>query len=162
MADIDKTQAVIEYLLTCPKIEGSPLYFNFINATDEDKQFLTSANDKAMHTPFIDGSVLKRFTFTIIDYRSIAYQEMARYDITANESVEEFLDVQELIDWISEQEDAHNYPNFGDNCIIDKIGTASENPNLNGVDTQTNPALAKYSISIQIDYLDKSKMIWTQ
>lgn len=157
---MDKTQAVIEYLLTCPKVADSPLYFNFINATDEDKQFLTVANDRTMDKSFIDGSVLKRFTFTIIDYRSVAYQEMAQYNIIANESVEEYLDVQSLIDWINDQEDIHNYPDFGEKCTIEHIGTATSNPNLNGVDTQANPALAKYSISIQIDYLDTSKTIW--
>ena len=157
---MDKTQAVIEYLLTCPKVEESPLYFNFINASDEDKQFITTANERTLHKPYIDGSVLKRFTFTIIDYRSVAYQEMARYNIAANEAVEEYLDVQALIDWIVEQEDAQNYPDFGEYCVVERIGTASENPNLNGVDTSANPVLAKYSISIQIDYIDNSKKIW--
>ena len=157
---MDKTEAIIQYLLTCPRIANSSLYFNFINATDEDEQFLTVANHKSLDKTYIEGSVLKRFTFTIIDYRSVAYQEMARYDITANESVEEYLDVQALIDWINDQEDIHNYPDFGEYCIIEHIGTASQNPNLNGVDTQANPALAKYSISIQIDYLDTSKMLW--
>lgn len=157
---MDKTQAVIEYLLTCPQITDSPLYFNFVNAKDEDKQFVTVANERTLHKPFIDGSVSKRFTFTLIDYRSVAYQEMARLNITANESVEEYLDVQALIDWINEQEDLKHYPDFGTDCIIERIGTASDNPNLNGVDTQSNPALAKYSISIQIDYIDYSKKIW--
>lgn len=157
---MDKTQAVIEYLLTCPNVENSPLYFNFINATDEDKQFLTMANDKTLDKSYIDGSVLKRFTFTIMDYRSVAYQEMAKYNIIANESVEEYLDVQALIDWIEEQQELENYPDFGPNCSVEHIGTGSSNPNLNGVDTQANPALAKYSISIQIDYLDKTKTVW--
>ena len=157
---MDKTQAVIEYLLTCPKIENTPLYFNFIKPQDEDKQYITSSNEKTLNQSFIDGSVLKRFTFTIIDYRSVAYQEMARYQITANESVEEFLDVQMLIDWIDEQNDLENFPDFGEDCVVERIATGAENPNLNGVDTNANPVLAKYSISIQIDYLDKSKMIW--
>ena len=157
---MDKVQAIIEYLLTCPKLKDSPLYFNFIKPEDEDKQFITEANERTLHTPYIDGSILKRFTFTIIDYRSIAYQEMVRYDITANEAVEEYLDVQALIDWINDQEDIHNYPNFGQSCIVERIGTGAENPNLNGVDTSANPILAKYSISIQVDYLDKSKMLW--
>lgn len=157
---MDKTEAIIQYLLTCPKIENSPLYFNFINPQDEDKQYVTSANEKTLHKQYIDGSVDKRFTFTIIDYRSIAYQEMSRYQITANESVEEFLDVQELIDWIDEQNDLKNFPDFGEHCIIERISTGSENPNLNGVDTQANPVLAKYSISIMVDYLDTSKTLW--
>ena len=157
---MDKTEAIIQYLLTCPKIENSPLYFNFINPQDEDKQYVTDSNEKTLHKQYIDGSVDKRFTFTIIDYRSIAYQEMARYQITANESVEEFLDVRELIEWIDEQNDLKNFPDFGDQCIIERISTGSEDPNLNGVDTQANPVLAKYSISIMVDYLDTSKTLW--
>lgn len=157
---MDKTQAVIEYILTCPSIVNSAFYFNFINAQNEDKQFLTSSNEKTLHTPYIDGSVEKRFTFTIIDYRSVAYQEMARAQLISNEAVEEYLDVQSLMDWINEQDTLQNYPDFGKNCVVERIGTATENPNLNGVDTQANPALAKYSISIQIDYLDKSKVLW--
>ena len=157
---MDKTEAIIQYLLTCPKIENSPLYFNFINPQDEDKQYVTDSNEKTLHKQYIDGSVDKRFTFTIIDYRSIAYQEMARYQITANESVEEFLDVRELIEWIDEQNDLKNFPDFGEQCIIERISTGSENPNLNGVDTQANPVLAKYSISIMVDYLDTSKTLW--
>ena len=157
---MDKTEAIIQYLLTCPKIENSPLYFNFINPQDEDKQYVTDSNEKTLHKQYIDGSVDKRFTFTIIDYRSIAYQEMARYQITANESVEEFLDVRELIEWIDEQNDLKNFPDFGQQCIIERISTGSEDPNLNGVDTQANPVLAKYSISIMVDYLDTSKTLW--
>lgn len=157
---IDKTQAIIEYLLTCPKIENSPLYFNFIKASDEDKQFVTSSNEKIIHQPYVDGSVLKRFTFTIIDFRSVAYQELPKLAIGTNENIEEYLDVQGIIDWITEQELAKNYPNFGEDCIVDEIRTTSENPNLNGIDTSVNPALAKYSISIQVDYLDNSRRIY--
>lgn len=156
----DKTQAIIEYLLTCPSIQKSPLYFNFVKASDEDKQFVTTANDKAIHQPFIDGSVFKRFTFTIIDFRSVAYQEMPKLSFSSNENVEEYLDVQALIDWITEQSIQKNFPNFGDKCVIDDIRTTTDNPNLNGVDTSTTPALAKYSISIQVDYLDNSQRIY--
>lgn len=157
---MDKTKAVIEYLLNCPSIAESPLYFNFVNATDEDKQFVTDSNEKNIHEPFIDGSVLKRFTFTIIDYRSIAFQELPKLVISGNENVEEYLDVQAIIDWIEEQNQLKNFPDFGEFCVIDEIRTTSDNPNLNGVDNNVKPALAKYSISIQIDYLDNTKRIY--
>ncbi len=160
MANVDKTNAIIEYLLTCPSIEKSPLYFNFVNASDEDKQFVTSSNEKILHKPFIDGSVQKRFTFTIIDYRSIAYQEVPRLMISSNENVEEYLDVQAIIDWITEQNELKNFPDFGADCLIDEIRTTSDNPNLNGVDTNVKPSLAKYSVSIQVDYLDNTKRIY--
>ena len=160
MANVDKNQAVIDFLITCPAIQDSPLYFNFLNAKDGNKQFLTGVNDKLMSKPYIDGSVMKRYTFTIVDYRSVAYQAVVKQAGFPNENVDEMFDVQAVMDWIEEQADARNYPDFGEDCIVDDMKTLTDNPNLNGVDTSVTPALAKYSMSIQIDYLDKSKAIY--
>ena len=156
---MDKNKAVIDFLLQCPAIQNSSLYFNFTQAQDENKQFVTTSNDKNMNKVFVDGSVQKRYTFTIIDYRSVAYQALVKDPayISANENVEELLDVQSIMDWINEQADVHNYPDFGEDCMIDDMRTLTENPNTNGVDTSLTPALAKYSISVQIDYIDYSK-----
>ena len=159
MANVDKNQAVIDFLITCPKIQNSPLYFNFLNANDGNKQIVTDSNDKSVNKPFIDGSIQKQFTFTIIDYRSVAYQAVVKQVGYVNENVEEILDVQGIIDWITTQNDLRNYPNFGTDCVIDEMRTLTDNPNLNGVDTSITPPLAKYSMSIQIDYLDMSKAI---
>lgn len=160
MAVIDKNQAVIDFLLQCPAIISNPLYFNFLNAKDNDKQIITQANDTSLNKNYVDGSVLKRFTFTLIDFRSVAYQPLPKIPGYVSENVEEMLDVQGIIDWVNEQVDNMNYPNFGAQCQIDTMVTTSENPNLNGVDTSVSPALAKYSITIQIDYLDITKTIW--
>lgn len=157
---IDKNQAVIDYLLTCPSVLNSPLYFNFINAKNDNKQIVTMANDKAINQQYIDGSIRKRYTFTIINFKSVTFIPIPKQEGMSNENVTDMLNVQEIIDWISEQSELRNYPNFGENCIIEDIRTTTDNPNLNGVDNSLVPALAKYSISIQIDYLDTSKMIW--
>lgn len=154
---VDKNQAVINFLLTCPAIISNPLFFNFLQARDNDKQIVTQANDTALNKSFIDGSVMKRYAFTLMDYMSVAYQPLPKVEGYTSENVEELLDVQGIIDWVQEQSDARNYPDFGSDCIVDDMRTTSNNPNLNGVDTQVTPALAKYSITIQIDYLDKSK-----
>lgn len=157
---MDKNQAIIDFLITCPKILNSPLYFNFINGKDKNKQIITTGNEKILNREYIDGSVLKRFTFTIIDFRSVAYQAIVKQQGFPNENVEELCDIQGLLDWVNEQADARNFPNFGENCQIDSMQTLTENPNLNGVDSTVSPALAKYSFSIQIEYLDTSKVIW--
>ena len=157
---IDKNQAVIDYLLTCPTIASDPVFFNAIEAEDNKKEIVTLANDKTTNRPFIDGSVEKRYTFTIIDFRTITYNPIVTVPGYTNENVEDMLDVQGIIDWIDEQNDARNFPNFGTDCVIDRIYTATDNPNLNGVDTSLAPALAKYSIAVQIDYLDKTKAIY--
>lgn len=157
---VDKNQAVIDFLITCPQLRDNPLFFNFINAKDNNKQIVTIANDKTVNRPFVDGSVLKRFTFTIMDYRSIALNAIVKQTGYINENVEEMLDVQGIIDWITEQNEVRNYPDFGAGCYIEEMRTATDNPNLNGVDNSVTPALAKYSVSIIIEYLDETKQIW--
>ena len=159
--NIDKNQAMIDYICQCPQIQNNALFFNFLNAKDNDKQFVTIPNDTNINKPYIDGSVLKRYSFTIIDYRSVSYQALVKAEGYANQNVEELLDVQGIINWIEEQEDAKNYPDFGEDCVVDAIRTTSTNPNLNSVNTAVTPALAKYSITIQVDYLDNSKKIFS-
>ena len=156
---IDKNQAVIDFLMTCPYIQNNLMFFNFIDAKDNSKQFVTTANDVAINTSYIDGSVMRRYTFTIIDYKSIAYNALVNLTGYTDENVEDMLEVQTIINWVTAQEELHNYPNFGDNYFIEKIKALSDNPNLNGIDTSVKPTLAKYSVSIQIDYLDTSKQI---
>lgn len=159
---VDKNQAVIDFLLNCPQIAYNPVFFNAINAKDNDKQIITQANDVSLNSKYIDGSVLKRYIFTLIDFRSVIYQPLPKVEGYVNENVEEMLDVQSIMDWVNEQADLQNYPNFGEDCIIDSMSTTSDNPNLNGIDTNVTPALAKYSMSIQIDYLDTSKAVWNK
>lgn len=157
---VDKNQAVIDFLIQCPTIASNPLFFNFLNAKDDSKQIVTQADDVSLNRNFIDGSKLKRYTFTIIDFRSIIDQPIPKISGYISENVEEMFDVQGILNWVNEQADLGNYPDFGEDNMIDGMKTTSDTPNLNGVDTQVTPALAKYSISIQIDYVDRSKVLW--
>ena len=160
--DKDKNQAILDFLLQCPQIQANPLFFNFLNAKDNNKQMLTVANDVSTNTPFVDGSVQKRYTFTIVDFKSLVYQAIPKVEGLSNENVDDMLQVQQLLDWVNEQAELRNFPDFGDNCHIDEMKTLSNYPVLNGVDTSVTPALAKYSMSIQIDYIDTSKVEWNK
>ena len=131
-----------------------------MDAKDNSKQIITQADDISLNEKYIDGSVLKRFTFSLVDFRSVVYQPLPKVPDHSTENVEDIIDVQGIIDWVNEQADLENYPNFGSDCMIDSMKTTSDTPNLNGVDTQVTPPLAKYSMSIQIDYIDKSKAFW--
>jgi len=157
---VDKNQAIIDFLLDCPQLMYNSVFFNAINAKDNDKQIITQSNDASLNSKYIDGSVLRRYTFTLIDFRSVLYQPLPKVEGYVSENVEELFDVQSIMDWVNEQADLQNYPDFGEDCIIDSMRTTSDNPNLNGIDTNVTPALAKYSMSIQIDYLDTSKAVW--
>lgn len=157
---MDKNEAVITYLLTCPSIQNTPLYFNFINAKNDHTQFITVSNDNAINQPFIDGSVAKRYDFTIIIFKSISTNPISKNVLYPDENVVDMSDVQAIIDWIEHQNELRNFPDFGTDCIIDSIGTTATNPNLNSIDTTVTPALARYSITIRIEYVDYSKSIY--
>lgn len=157
---MDKNQAVIDYMLTCPTIANNPVFFNAIQAKDNNKEIITIANDRSIHKPYIDGSVEKRYSFTICDFRSISFNPLVPIQGFNNENVTDMLDVQGVIDWIDEQNDLRNYPDFGTDCDMLEIKTVTDNPSLNGIDTNLTPALAKYSFSVQIDYIDNSKRIF--
>ncbi len=157
---MDKNQAVIDFLLKCPQIKGNPLFFNFAEAKDNNKQIVTIANDKSINKGFVDGSVLRRYTFTIIDYRSVAYQSIVTVAKLSNENVDEMFDVQKIINWVTEQAEKNFFPDFGEKCPVESMWAVTDTPNLNGVDTSVKPALAKYSVSVQIEYLDKTGVLW--
>ena len=160
---VDKNQAVINFLNSCQYIASNKVFFNAINAKDNNKEIVTIANEKTLNRRYIDGSVLKRYTFTIIDYKSVAYNALVASVGTTeykDENVQDMFDVQSIIDWITAQADLRNYPDFGSNAIIQDMQALTDNPNLNGIDSSVTPPLAKYSISIQIEYLDTSKCIW--
>lgn len=157
---IDKNQAIIDFLLQCPDIANSELYFNFINAEDDNKQIITESNDKFSNRSYIDGSVLKQYTFTLIDFKSITDSALVLIQNYPNENVVDVSDVQALINWINEQNKLQNFPNFGEDCDIQSIETTSENPNFEGINTEVTPILAMYSISIRIEYIDNSDKLW--
>lgn len=157
---VDKNQAVIDYLIQCPQIQNSPLYFNFINAKDDSNQFVTVSNDRYSNRNYVDGSVGKIYTFTIITFKSAADIAVVKMEGYPNENMSDMADLQSLIEWVKEQDDLHNYPNFGDECIIDKIFPTTDEPNFDGIDEQASPALAVYSTSFQIEYIDTSKVLW--
>lgn len=158
MATIDKNQAVIDFLLTCPAVRDSYLYFNFTSAEDNNKQIVTLANEKALNTQYIDGSIDKQYTFTLIDFKAMSPKPVVGGRV--DENVDDMLQVQELIDWVTEQNDNGVYPDFGEDCLIDEVKALTDNPRLNGIDSNASPALAKYSVSIQVNYLDISKKLW--
>lgn len=159
---MDKNTKVLEYLLTCPNIAGTPLYFNLINAKNDSKQFITTANDKYLNRTYIDGSIAKQYQFTLIIYKALSDNSVVNGHITQDENIEDMFDIQALIDWITEQEYIHNYPDFGEDCVVEAIATTTENPSLNVIDMGVSPNLAEYSITININYIDYSKIVWNK
>lgn len=156
----DKNTAILDFLVNYEGFQSSPMFVNFINAKDNDVQFLTDSNDKALNRPYIDGSVKKRYTFSLVITKSMTDLALPTTSLT-NENIEDIAEIQALMDWINEQGENHVYPNFGENCIIEEMHTTAENPSLDGINTEVTPALALYSLEIWIDYIDYTKVIWS-
>ena len=157
---VNKHQAVIDYIITCPTILNSPLYLNFINEKNDTNQFFTNSTDSYTNRSYVDGSVEKIYTFTILTFKSAADTAVVKMSGYENENLSDMSDVQNLIEWITEQNRLRNFPDFGEDCIIDSIETTTEEPKFDGIDDQVSPPLAVYSTSIQIKYIDISDKIW--
>lgn len=156
----DKNKAVLNFITTYSEIETSPIFINFINAKDNDVQIVTSDNEKSLNRKFVDGSVMKQYTFSIIVTHSITDLAIAK-DGIVGENIDDLADMQAFMDWVNEQGENHNYPDFGSDCVIEEMHTTAENPSLDGINTEVSPALALYSMEIRIDYIDYSKVIWS-
>lgn len=157
---VDKNKAILDFITTYTGITTSPIFVNFINAKNDDIQFLTSSNDKSLNRKFIDGSVMKQYTFSLVITKSITDMAIAK-DLLENENIDDMADIQAFMDWVNEQGENQNYPNFGEDCVIEEMHTAAENPSLDGINTEVSPALALYSMEIRINYIDYSKVIWS-
>lgn len=157
---VDKNQAVIDFLIQNEDLQNSSLYFNFVNASDDDKQIVTLSNDTSLARSYIDGSVRKQYTFMIICFKSITDSAIVTIPGYQNENLADVADMQSVIDWVNSQNKLKNFPDFGEYCKIESISTTTDNPVLEGINTEVTPTLAMYSISIQIEYIDISDRIW--
>lgn len=155
---MNKDEKMLEFLFTCPTIQENPLFFNFGNVEDNSNIVIPNSDDKALQKPYIDGSVAKRYTFNIDSFKSVAYNPIVQGE--SDENVEDFSDVTEIANWVNAQGEISNYPDFGSDCIIEKMETITDKPAFIGVDNSTNPPVAIYRVTIQIDYIDMSKVIW--
>lgn len=160
-SNIDKNERIIAYLRNCPAINQNPLFFNFAEKADNNQLYATYADSMDVEKKYIDGSRGCMYTFLIIFYKTASYNPVL--EGLSDENMEEFVDVQSIVDWIDEQNDNNVFPDFGKDCVIDSIEPLTNIPTTNrNVDAEEDmqPALAQYSLGVRIRYLDNSKVIW--
>ena len=153
---MDKNQSMVEFIQQCPTIQNNPLFFNFAESGDGHNHFITGKD--YLKKSYIDGSVLKQYTFSIASYYSVSHNAIIQAD--EDENIENMAKVQEILDWIDEQSNLHNFPDFGTECEVEDIESITTDPDIDGIDTSVNPPIARYSIGVKVSYLDNSKRIW--
>lgn len=156
---MDKNQAVTDFLQTYADISANPLFFNFGDIENDAYQVNVSYNDVSLNRKYVDGSELRRYTIYIDSFKSVSTTPVVSG--YSAENLDDMKEVQDLLDWITEQADNRNYPDFGTNCVIDDMYVTSTEPALVGVDSSLNPPIAIYRIAINIDYIDTSKQLWS-
>lgn len=155
---MDKNESMIKFLMNCPTIRDNPLFFNFADEEDGNNHFISEKD--VMRKRYVDGSALKHYTFTIASYSYVSHVAIDNGESIVDENMENMAKVQEILDWINEQSSEGNFPDFGTDCVVDNMETLTSDPDIDGIDTSVNPPMARYSVGVQIEYLDKSKMIW--
>lgn len=155
---MDFIKPFVEFLMTCDSVSSNKLFLNCVqNQESNIKQIVTSQIDRAQDKEFVDGSVLHKVIFTIFDFKSIGFNALIQ-DLTANENIETLLEVQDLIEWITEQEKLKNYPDFGNNYKVEKLECAYLSPSTPIFDNNV-PEIAKYSIPIVCYLMDYTEAI---
>lgn len=155
---MDKNEAIVAFLRDCPAIQENPLFFNFADEEDGSNHIITQSDQTKHH--YVDGSLLRTYTFTIACYKSVSHFAVTDGTASSDENIENMALVQEILDWINEQSDLHNYPDFGEGYVVEEMETLTDDPKVDGIDTSVNPPLARYSFKIRIEYLDNTKKLW--
>ena len=62
---------------------------------------------------------------------------------------------QSFMDWLDEQDRNKDYPDFGENCKIEKMECLQNMPNLSGINQ--NGTMARYMIQARVIYKERKK-----
>ena len=144
MTEMDnKHQAVWDWLYQNEDI--SALFFNFSTTEDGDTTIAPIVSDNAIKT-FIDGTEIKQYDFSIIQYRQFNAQVP-----NSNENVSVIFDTENLMAWVKEQNKLRNFPVFPENCTITRIIVLQDMPQATGI----NETDAQYMFSVRIEYIER-------
>lgn len=140
---VNKHEAMVKYL------KGYvPYYLTFNSIIEEQGQISIQpvyADDVVKE--YTNGEKIKEYTFAVVQIR--------QYDTGISEpsiNAAELFDVGQFMEWIDEQNKNKNFPNFGEQCNIQRIYNLQNMPNLAGANDQNE---AKYMFQCRVVYLEK-------
>lgn len=119
--------------------------FNFSDDSPDSIGFLTNYADKTVKK-YVRVGAVKEYGFTII-----ATKTYSQYEDDINLEAMQF--VQNLMDWVDSKNKAKEFPEFPENCQIQKIEALQNMPSVAGVNLDQN--LARYSFQCRVVYFEK-------
>ena len=147
MADKPKIQpesihaALWEWFMGCASI--TRLFFNFSGTDDGDTAIATSGD--ALIAEYIDGSQRRQYAFNLVRYLPFTEAENDAGNVAMME------DVDSIVRWVQEQNDAGNFPQFPDCCTVESIEVLDDRT---GYVAATDQNMAKYMIPFAIEYME--------
>ena len=142
---MSKHDAVKAYFVSKVKeLAGSMLNFNFSPESPNSISLLTNYSDKG-RKKYITGDALKEYGFSIIIVKEYSSE-------SDDLNLEAMNFAQTFMEWLEEQNEKKEYPDFGENCTIEKMENLQNMPNLSGVNYEAG--LARYMIQVRIIYTE--------
>ena len=117
---MDKNKAVFEWIKDCPVFER--LYFNFGTTDAGTSTFIPVPVDRTVKKDIFDNEV-KQYDFAV---SSFSFVDDATFD--GAENIEGMSFLQQLTDWIEQQNKEKKFPDFGENCFVEKIEAVQNIP----------------------------------
>ena len=145
---MNKYKAVMDFVKKCSLV-GKDMYFNFIDETNNDgnTSLVTVPHGQASRK-YVDGGGLYKIQFEIRQVKPLT-----KYSNT-NANTEQMQKVQDFLDWINEQGKKEKYPDFGEKCTIQSMGTPKgvKIPSVVGV----NDSTILYMFPFEITYTERN------
>ncbi len=145
---MDYITPFIKWLLKSEYIRSNKLFLNAIEAQDDNVQIITQQVAENQITHYVDGSKTYPITFSILNYKSLSYNQLVKTMIENNENLTDLLDVSKIIEFVKEMEAEKDYPVFSENITVEKVYCQYNTPSTPTMDSSFSPALAKFTIPI--------------
>lgn len=136
---MDKNKEVWNFIKTYPNFEK--LYYNFCIAEDGNQSFIPNPTDFVMKQDVL-GTKTKYYDFAITCFSSLSDIPFSEENVIDHEAMQNF------IEWFENQDKLRNYPNFGNNCNIEKMTSLQNIPSASALDKE----MAKYMVQCRIVY----------
>lgn len=133
---------LLEWAQTNPYLTDT-LLFNWLRGELGSCAIIPIPGETVIKT-FIDGSAMKEYSFAWVIMLKIS-------EFTDDTNINNMLDLRRWQDWIDEQEEIGNYPDFGEKYSCYELRNNTNMPNLA---MEFDNGMAKYMFPATINYLE--------
>lgn len=131
--------ALWEWFAGCAQI--ARLFFNF--GGDGSGDTVIAPSSDTLLEDYIDGSQSRQYAFEL--YRTLPLTT----DPNDDGNVRMLEDVESVLQWVHEQNDDGNFPEFPSGCTVDSISVLED---MNGYVSMVDQSTARYMIPMAITY----------